>query len=49
MTHEMEFTREVGDRVLFMDDVMIVEQGTPEEIFMHAKHERAKSLMSKIL
>ncbi len=31
-----------------MDDGMIVEQGTPEEIFMHAKHDRTKSLMSKV-
>ncbi|WP_370574687.1 amino acid ABC transporter ATP-binding protein [Methanomethylovorans sp.] len=49
VTHEMGFAREVGDRVLFMDDGMIVEQGTPEDIFMHAKHERTKSFLSKIL
>jgi len=49
VTHEMGFAREVGDRVLFMDDGMIVEQDTPEEIFMHAKYERTKSFLTRIL
>lgn len=49
VTHEMGFAREVGDRVLFMDDGMIVEEGTPEDIFLHAKHERTKYFLSKIL
>lgn len=49
VTHEMGFAREVGDRVLFMDEGIIVEQGTPEDIFLHAKHERTKSFLSKVL
>lgn len=49
VTHEMGFAREVGDRVLFMDDGRILEQGTPEEIFLYAKNERTKSFLSKVL
>ncbi|MCC5468037.1 amino acid ABC transporter ATP-binding protein [Pelosinus baikalensis] len=49
VTHEMGFAREVGDRVLFMDEGRLVEEGTPEEIFSHAKEERTKSFLSKIL
>ncbi len=49
VTHEMGFAREVGDRVLFMDDGMIVERGTPDEIFSNARHERTQSFLSKIL
>ncbi|MDR3290381.1 MAG: amino acid ABC transporter ATP-binding protein [Rickettsiales bacterium] len=49
VTHEMGFAREVGDRVIFMDNGQIVEQGTPEQIFKHAKEERTKSFLSKIL
>ena len=49
VTHEMGFAREAADRVLFMDDGTIVEQGTPDEIFRHAKEERTRSFLSKIL
>ena len=49
VTHEMGFAREVGDRVLFMDEGIIVEKGTPEEIFQNARNERTKSFLSKIL
>jgi glutamine transport system ATP-binding protein len=49
VTHEMGFAREVGDRVLFMDDGYIVEEGTPSEIFDNPKHERTKSFLSKVL
>ncbi len=49
VTHEMGFAREVGDRVLFVDQGMILEQGTPEEIFSHPKEERTKAFLSKIL
>lgn len=49
VTHEMGFAREVGDRVLFMDEGRLVEEGTPDEIFSHAKEERTKSFLSKIL
>jgi polar amino acid transport system ATP-binding protein len=49
VTHEMGFAREVGNRVLFMDDGIIVEKGTPQEIFYNARNERTKSFLSKIL
>lgn len=49
VTHEMGFAREVGDRVIFMDEGMIVEEGTPEELFGSPKHERTKAFLSKIL
>ena len=49
VTHEMGFAREVGDRVLFVDYGVILEQGTPEEIFSHPKEERMKEFLSKIL
>lgn len=49
VTHEMGFAREVGDRVLFMDEGRIVEEGTPEAIFSSAKEERTKAFLSKIL
>ncbi len=49
VTHEMGFAREVGDRVLFMDGGVIVEKGTPKEVFFNAQSERKKSFLSKIL
>lgn len=49
VTHEMGFAREVGDRVIFMDEGMILEEGTPEDIFYNTKHDRIKEFMSKIL
>lgn len=49
VTHEMGFAREVGDRVIFMDEGRIVETGTPDEIFSHAKEERTQGFLSKIL
>ncbi|MEW6541782.1 MAG: amino acid ABC transporter ATP-binding protein [Bacillota bacterium] len=49
VTHEMGFAREVGDRVLFMDDGKIVEEGLPSEIFTSPREERTKSFLSKIL
>ena len=49
VTHEMGFAREVGDRVLFMDEGRIVEEGTPEQLFGHAQHERTRNFLSKIL
>ena len=49
VTHEMGFAREVGDRVIFMDEGRIVEEGTPEQIFTAAKEERTKAFLSKIL
>ena len=49
VTHEMGFAKEVGDRVLFMDEGVIVEEGSPEELFNNPKHPRTKSFLSKIL
>ena len=49
VTHEMGFAKEMGDRVLFLDQGLLVEEGTPEEIFSNPKHERTKAFFSKIL
>jgi len=49
VTHEMGFAREVGDRVLFMDEGQIIEEGSPENIFQNAQHDRTKTFLSKIL
>ncbi|WP_456328441.1 amino acid ABC transporter ATP-binding protein [Archaeoglobus sp.] len=49
VTHEMGFAKEAGDRVIFMDQGKIVEEGTPEEIFTNPKHERTRKFLSMIL
>jgi ABC-type polar amino acid transport system ATPase subunit len=49
VTHEMGFAREVGDRVVFMDEGLLVEEGLPKEIFDNPQQERTKSFLSKIL
>ena len=49
VTHEMGFAREVADRVIFMDGRVIVEQGTPEEVFEQTKEARTKDFLSKVL
>jgi len=49
VTHEMGFAKEVGSRVLFMDEGIIVEQGKPAELFDNPQHERTKSFLNKIL
>ena len=49
VTHEMGFAREVSDRVIFMDDGMIREQGTPEDIFTNAQHPRTVEFLSMVL
>lgn len=49
VTHEMGFAREVADRVFFMDDGLIVEEGSPEDLFTNTRHERTKSFLSKVL
>ncbi len=49
VTHEMGFAREVGDRVLFVDEGRIIEQGTPAEVFGNPKQERTKLFLSKVL
>ena len=49
VTHEMGFAREVASRVLFIDQGMIMESGTPEEVFNNPKNERTKLFLSKVL
>ena len=49
VTHEMGFAREVADRVLFMNDGVIQEEGAPEELFGNPKHPRLKEFLSKVL
>jgi polar amino acid transport system ATP-binding protein len=49
VTHEMGFAREVGDRVIFMDEGLIVEEGPPQEVFSHPKQARTQEFLSKIL
>ena len=49
VTHEMGFAREVGDRLLFVDEGRIIESGAPREVFEHPKEERTRSFLSKVL
>ena len=49
VTHEMGFAKEVADRVVFVDDGQILEQGTPDQIFEHPKNERLRDFLNKIL
>ncbi|MGE5589799.1 MAG: amino acid ABC transporter ATP-binding protein [Bacillota bacterium] len=49
VTHEMGFAREVGDRVLFMDGGAVLEEGEPEQIFAHPRHQRTREFLGKIL
>ncbi|WP_338609249.1 amino acid ABC transporter ATP-binding protein [Clostridium baratii] len=49
VTHEMGFAKEVGDKILFMDEGKIMESGTPEEIFLNAKNQRTIDFLSKVL
>ncbi|MBQ8400280.1 MAG: amino acid ABC transporter ATP-binding protein [Clostridia bacterium] len=49
VTHEMGFAKEVGDRVIFMDEGYIVEEGVPAEVFSAPKSDRLKSFLSKVL
>ncbi len=49
VSHEMGFVREVGDRVVFLEKGVIVEEGMPEELFGNPRHERTKLFLSKIL
>lgn len=48
VTHEMDFAREVADRVIFMDKGYIVEEGTPKEVFEHPKSERTKEFLARV-
>lgn len=49
VTHEMEFAKDVSDRVIFMDKGVIAEEGTSDDIFVHPKEERTKEFLSRIL
>lgn len=49
VTHEMGFAREVGDRILFMDEGLIVEEGKPEELLMHPQEIRTQDFLKKVL
>ena len=49
VTHEMGFAKEVGDRMIFMDEGLIVEEGKPEDVFTNPVHPRTKEFFSKIL
>ena len=49
VTHEMGFAKEVGTRVMFMDEGRILEQGTPEDIFENPKEARTQEFLSKVL
>ena len=47
VTHEMRFAKEIADRIIFMDDGRIIEEGTPEEIFLNSKNERTKKFLER--
>jgi polar amino acid transport system ATP-binding protein len=49
VSHEMGFAREVANRVVMMDDGVVVEEGTPEQVFSTPTQERTKTFLSKIL
>jgi polar amino acid transport system ATP-binding protein len=49
VTHEMGFAREVGDKLVFMDDGVVVEAGAPKDVISNPQHERTKSFLSKVL
>jgi len=49
VSHEMGFARSVATRLIFLDEGKIIEEGVPEEVFVHPKHERTRAFVSKIL
>lgn len=49
VTHEMEFAREISDRIVFMDKGLIVEDGTPDQVFNNPQHERTKTFLKRAL
>ncbi|UOQ87337.1 amino acid ABC transporter ATP-binding protein [Gracilibacillus salinarum] len=49
VTHEMGFAREVGDRVIFMDEGYVIEENEPKQIFENPQHDRTKAFLSKVL
>jgi ABC-type histidine transport system ATPase subunit len=49
VTHEMQFARDVSDRVVFLADGVIVEQGEPEQVFRHPQQERTRLFLERVL
>ncbi len=49
VSHEMGFAREVGDRVIYMDEGRIIEEGLPDELYKNPQHERTKSFLARLL
>lgn len=49
VTHEMNFAREISDRIIFMDDGKIVVDGVPDDIFVNPEHPRIKTFLTKVL
>jgi len=49
VTHEMGFAREMGDRVIFLDQGILIEEGSPEQVFNQPKNQRTKAFLSKVL
>jgi ABC-type polar amino acid transport system ATPase subunit len=49
VTHEMKFAGDVADRIVFMDDGLVVEQGTPEEVLEEPREERTKRFLGAVL
>ena len=49
VSHEMGFAREVGDRILFMDEGQILEEGSPDQLFNHPQNPRTRDFLSKVL
>jgi polar amino acid transport system ATP-binding protein len=49
VSHEMGFAREVGDRIIFMDEGQFLEEGLPEQLFNHPKNARTRDFLSKVL
>ena len=48
VTHEMNFARDVSDQVIFMDNGVVIEEGTPDDVFVHTQHERTKQFLGSI-
>ena len=49
VSHEMGFAKEVADRVIFMDEGKIIEEGTPDRLFEHPREERTRTFLSRVL
>ena len=49
VTHEIDFAREVANRVIFMDGGSIIDEGSPEEVLIHPKHERTKKFLKRLV